>query len=83
MYTEILSPSFVGMTFNQAAVLCFTKVNTIIILANTTNEHCKLITALKCTEYNYAQNFDLKLKRIDVELYPGLLNQHLLHNSRP
>ena len=26
MYTEILSPSFVGMTFNQASVLCFSKV---------------------------------------------------------
>ena len=41
MYTEILSPSFVGMTFNQAAVLCFTKVNTttIIILTKTANEH--------------------------------------------
>ena len=57
MYTEILSPSFVGMTFNQAAVLCFTKVNTttIIIFANNANEHCKLSTALKSTEYNYVQ----------------------------
>ena len=31
MYTEVLSPSFVGMTFNQASVLCFSKLNLLML----------------------------------------------------
>jgi len=35
MYTEILSPSFVGMTFNQASELCFTKLKLLLLAIET------------------------------------------------
>lgn len=41
MYTEILSPSFVGMTFNQAAELCFTKLKLLLLAIETKCEQDK------------------------------------------
>ena len=38
MYTEILSPSFVGMTFNQASVLCFSKLNLLMLAIETKSD---------------------------------------------
>ena len=38
MYTEILSPSFVGMTFNQASVLCFTKLKLLLLAIETKSD---------------------------------------------
>jgi len=35
MYTEHLSPSFVGMTFNQAAELCFVKLKLLLLAIET------------------------------------------------
>jgi len=41
MYTEILSPSFVGMTFNQASVLCFTKLKLLLLAIETKSDIAK------------------------------------------
>merc|ERR1740123_2938775 len=38
MYTEILSPSFVGMTFNQASVLCFSKLELLLLAIETKSD---------------------------------------------
>ena len=38
MYTEVLSPSFVGMTFNQASVLCFSKLNLLMLAIETKSD---------------------------------------------
>ena len=38
MYTEMLSPSFVGMTFNQASVLCFSKLNLLMLAIETKSD---------------------------------------------
>ena len=47
MYTEILSPSFVGMTFNQASVLCFTKLKLLLLAIETKSDIGKK------TKYSY------------------------------
>jgi len=41
MYTEVLSPSFVGMTFNQASVLCFSKLNLLMLAIETKSDVAK------------------------------------------
>merc|ERR1719483_1243783 len=41
MYTEILSPSFVGMTFNQASILCFTKLKLLLLAIETKSDIAK------------------------------------------
>ena len=38
MYTEVLSPSFVGMTFNQASVLCFSKLRLLMLAIETKSD---------------------------------------------
>merc|ERR1719322_222139 len=38
MYTEILFPSFVGMTFNQASVLCFSKLELLLLAIETKSD---------------------------------------------
>ena len=37
MYTEQLSPSFIGMTFAQAAECCFTKLKLLLIAIETSD----------------------------------------------
>merc|ERR1719216_624447 len=41
MYTEILSPSFVGMTFNEASVLCFSKLKLLMLAIETKSDVAK------------------------------------------
>lgn len=41
MYTEVLSPSFVGMTFNQAAELCFVKLKLLMMAIETKSDEGK------------------------------------------
>ena len=55
MYTEILSPSFVGMTFNQASVLCFSKV-----------PHFSFFFFLKLN-WRWAISFQLELLLLAIE----------------
>ena len=43
MYTEILSPTFTGMTFSQASEICFTKLNLLLLAIEMKKEEGKKI----------------------------------------
>ena len=51
MYTEVLSPSFVGMTFNQASVLCFSKLNLLMLAIETKSDvgECRVLRVWRGT----------------------------------
>lgn len=39
MYTEYLSPSFMGKTFTQAAIICYTKLKLLLLAIESSNEN--------------------------------------------